>query len=299
MTMKRVLITLLGLTIISTCTLPANASFMSESRAKIQHAKIEKNNYKDIESLFKRQDAFLTKYDIEGIKKLYGDNFINNDGYNKEVYFSLVKETWETYPDITYTTLIKNIRLSGNYATVETYETAVATTSTDEEVIDTVGELYSTSNCIYHLEKISGHWLITGEDVLDEYSTLKYGDARFVKMDFSSPEMVSAGNSYTAKLTVDLPADRIVIASINQEKIVNPATKPEEKYRRLPEEQVLERIFTANTDNLNEYNVASIGITQTEPVSAENVRVYMNGLAFIMRRVNVVPKNNFAKVGEK
>lgn len=299
MIMKRVLITLLGLTIISACALPANASFMSDSRAKIQQAKIEKNNYKDIESLFKRQDVFLKKYDFEGIKKLYGDNFINNDGYNKEVYFSLVKETWETYPDITYTTLIKNISLNGDYATVETYETAVATTSADEEIVDTVGELYSTSNCIYHLEKISGHWLITGEDVLDEYSTLKYGDARFVKMDFSSPEMVSAGNSYTAKLTVDLPADRIVIASINQERIVNPATKPEEKYRRLPEEQVLERIFTANTDNLNEYNVASIGITQTEPVSAENVRVYMNGLAFIMRRVNVVPKNNFAKVGEK
>lgn len=297
--MKRVLLSILSLAVIFAVSSPAQAGFLAERKAKVQQARIEKNDYNDVISVIKQQDRLVEKYDFEGLKDLYADNFINNDGYNKEVYFSLVKDTWETYPDITYKTYIKNIKVNGNYATVETYETAVATLESDSELIDAVGELNAASGCRYHLEKLSDKWVITGEDVLEEYSTLKFGDARFVKMEFSSPSMVSAGKPYTATLKIDLPSDQIVIASINSEKIVNPSKKPEEKFRRLPEEQILERMFTANTDNLNEYNVASVGITKAEVSASDNVRVFMNGLAFIMTRVNVVPKNNFARVEDK
>ena len=297
--MKRVVLSILSLAIISNLSMPAQEGFITDFKTKVQQAKIEKNCYKDIENVFDKQDKFVAKYDLEGLRTLYADSFINNDGYNKEVYFSLVKETWTTYPDISYKTYIKAITVNGNYATVETYETAVATTSSDPDLIQSVGELNAESNCIYHLEKISDKWLITGEDILNEFSTLKFGDARFVKMDLNAPTMIGANGAYTAKLKVDLPEEEIVIASINREKIVNPAPMPEEKFRRLPEEQVLERMFNANTDNLNEYIVASVGITKAEVASEDKVRVYMNGLAFIMTRVNVVPKNNFAKVGDK
>ena len=297
--MKRVVLSILSLAIVSTLSMPAQAGFVTNIKEKLHQSRIEKNCYNAIEAVFDKQDEYVSKYDYEGLKTLYADSFINNDGYNKDVYFSLVKETWETYPDITYKTYIKAITVNGDFATVETYETAVATTSANPELIDAIGELNAESNCIYHLEKISDHWLITGEDILNEFSTLKFGDARFVKMDLVSPTMVSAGAPYTTKLKVDLPANEVVIASINREKIVNPAPQPEEKFRRLPEEQVLERMFNANTENLNEYNVASVGITKAEFESEDKVRVYMNGLAFIMTRVNVVPKNNFAKVGDK
>lgn len=296
--MKRVLLSLLSIAVLAGMGLSSQASVVSARTTKLQQAKVEKNYYKDIEQVIKLQDKFVASYNVDGLKGLYADNFVNNDGYNKEVYFSLVKDTWKTYPDITYKTYIKDIKVRGNYAEVETYETAVATVSNDEELIDVSGELNSFSNCRYHLEKVSEKWLITGEDVLDEYSTLKFGDARFVKMDFSAPTMVGAGTPYTATLKINLPADSIVIASINKEKIVNPASRPEDKFRRLPEEQILERMFTANTENLNEYNIASVGITKTETAAPNKVKVYMNGLAFIMTRVNVVPKNNFAKVGD-
>lgn len=295
--MKRVLLLLLSLTVIGCGNFNTQVCAKSTTKAPVQYAKIEKISYKEIEDLFATQDKYVQKYDVESLKKLYSENFTNNDGYPKDVYFSLVKETWETYPDITYKTKIKSIKVNGNYAVVETQETAVATTK-EEDLIPAMGELNSLSNCRYHLEKLSDHWVITGEDVLDEYSTLKYGDARFVKMNLSAPEMIKAGTPYTAKLSVDLPAEQVVIASINREKIVNPAPKPDEKFRKLSEEQVLERMFTSNTENLNEYNVAAIGITKAVPVSEDNVRVFMNGLAFIMTRVNVVPKNNFAKIGD-
>ena len=298
--MKRVLTTtILGIALILSSNIPAQAGFIADKKAAIQQARIEKSVYKDIENLFEKQDEYAARYDLEGLKTLYGDKFINCDGYNKEVYFSLVKETWETYPDITYSTEIKNIKLNGDYATVETHETAVATTQDDMDIVESIGELNSTSNCIYHLERGSNNkWVISGEQVLDEVSTLKYGDARFVKMSLESPTMIGAGQEYNANLKVDLPSDVIVIASINQEKIVNPAAKPEEKFRKLSEEQTLSRIFKANTENLNEYNVASVGITRAEAVSETKFRVYMNGLAFIMTRINVVPKNNFAEPGD-
>ncbi len=294
--MKRVLLTtFLGIALALSSNMPAQAGFWADKKAKVQKARIEKSIYRDIENVFTKQDEYAVKYDLAGIKSLYAENFINCDGYNKEVYFSLVKETWQTYPDITYTTEIQDIKLNGDYATVKTEETAVATIQDDEDLIASLGELNSTSHCIYHLEKTSGRWLITGEDIIDEISTLKYGDARFVKMTLESPAMVGAGQEYNANLKVDLPSDAIVIASINQEKIVNPAKEPEEKFRKLSDNQRLSRIFKANTENLNEYNVASVGITRTEAVSDTKVRVYMNGIAFIMTRVNVVPKNNFAK----
>lgn len=295
--MKRALLLLLGLTIIGSINFHERVYAEISTKTPVQRAKIEKNCYKEIENLFWTQDRYVKNYDVDSLKKLYSDNFTNNDGFTKDVYFSLIKETWETYPDITYKTKIKNIKINGNYAIVETQESAVAITK-EEDLIPAIGELNSASNCRYHLEKLSDHWVITGEDVLDEYSTLKYGDARFIKMNLSAPAMIKSRTPYTAKLSVDLPPEQVVIASISREKIVNPAPKPDEKYRKLSEEQILERMFTSNTENLNEYNVAAIGITKAVPVSKDNVRVFMNGLAFIMTRVNVVPKNDFAKIGD-
>ena len=137
------------------------------------------------------------------------------------------------------------------------------------------------------------------EDILDERSALKYGDARFIKMELNAPTLIGAGENYSAELKVDMPADQIVIASIASEKIVQPVEPAPERYRKLPSDQILERLFIANTDNVNEYSIASVGVTKTEPVDEENVKVYMNGLAFLMTRVNVVPKNNFINMDDK
>ena len=52
----------------------------------------------------------------------------------------------------------------------------------------------------------------------------------------------------------------------------------------------------ANTDNLNEYAVASLAISKAKNVQDTTFRVYLAGLACVMKRVNVIPKNNFVKV---
>lgn len=282
----------------ATYTEPSYAGPVSNFKLRIENNKSEKETLKDIKALFDLQTEYTNKYDIKKLASLYADNYVDNDGYTKKVYFKLIQDTWDTYPDITYKTEIKNIKVNGDYAVVETFETAVATDDEDSEVIAAHGELNSTATCVYYLKRVNEKWLISAEHVVEEQSTLKYGDARFVKMELNAPSLIGAGEEYTAELKVDLPKDQIVIASINKERIVQPVKKDTEVFKRLPEEQILERVFNANTDNINEYAVASVGITKSEKIDDELMKVYMNGLAFIITRVNVVPKNNFVNIEE-
>ena len=277
---------------------PSYAGSIADFKLRIENAREEKQAVKEIKNLFDLQTDYTNKYDLKKLSTLYSDNYVDNDGYVKKVYFKLIQETWDTYPDITYKTEIKNIKLKGDYAVVQTSETAVATDDEDSDLIAAKGELYSTATCVYHLKKTNEKWQITAEQVVEETSTLKYGDARFVEMELNAPSLIGAGEEYTAELKVDLPKDQIVIAAINKERIVQPVKKDPEVFKRLPEEQILERVFHANSDNTNEYAVASVGITRSEKLNDDFVKVYMNGLAFIITRVNVVPKNNFVKIEE-
>ena len=296
--MRRVLLVIIfSLMINSVLSMPAQAGFIADKKAQAEQTRIEKNYKKEILALFDKQDTYAKKYDLKALKTLYSQNFVDNDGYNKEVYFSLIEDTWDTYPDITYETKIKNIKLNGDYATVETEESAIATTDDIDRAI--VGELHSNSICRYHLQRFSNKWEITSEEVLEEFSALKYGEARFIDVKLEAPRVIGAGQDYTTTLKVDLPKNNIAIASINKERVVNPAEKPEENFKRLSDNNSLARIFTANTDNVNEYNVAAVGITSVNGGNDGKIHIYMNGLAFVMTRVNVVPKNNFARVEEK
>lgn len=297
--MKRVaLLMFLGIFITFANVNTASAGFIADIKLQHQQNKIEQNARNEVIEILKKQDEYSKKRDLDGLKALYSEDFIDNDGFNKEIYFSLAKTTWESYPDIEYSTEIKNISIHGDYATAETYEKSIATANSESMLIDAIGVLHSESHCLYHLKKTNTKWQITAQQVLSETSSLKFGEARFMDIKLDAPELVSAGQQYTVNLNVDLPENNIIIASISREKLINPPVSPDEKFRTLIESQVLSRNFIANTDNLNECNVATVGITHSEAQDDENIRVYMNGLALIMTRVNVVPKNNFAEIGE-
>lgn len=279
---------------------PVQAGIVATQKAKIEQNRIYKINYNDIKAVINQQTMYTNKYDLDGLSSLYAKDFTNSDGFNKEVYFKLIKETWETYPDIIYKTHINNIEFSDNYATVVVDETAIATSKETVGELSVIGELYSTSKCVYFLEKQGTKWVISSEKILDETSTLKYGNARYSKIELSAPKQIGANQDYTTTLKVTAPKDSAVIASISKENIVYPQTKAEDAFRRLTGDNILERVFHSNSENVNEYTVASVGITRAEPTyTPDEVRVYMGGLAFIMTRVNVVPKNKFVKIEDE
>ncbi len=297
-----ILVLIFSLLLISGSIRPAEARFLDTTRAAIAQAKMINADFKAIRNVIKEQNNYCNKRDYDKLFALYKSDFINNDGFSKDVYFRLIKDTWKSYPDITYQTEILSINLQNNYATVQTRETAIATTTEDLGEAEIVGELHGYGHSVYHLEKVGNNWKIASENILEETTTLTYGDARFLNIHLSSPEQIGAGKSYTASLAVNAPYDSVVVGSIGQEKITYPQKNPEDVYRKLADDNTLERVFTANTDNVNEYNIASVGITRAEfpdEDNPRNIRIYMSGIAFVVTRVNVVPANNFIKLEEK
>ena len=294
--MKKLSVLLFAALLLSvTAPLTCEAGILAAQKARIEQNRINKSTLNAVKNVINQQIIYTNKYDLEGLKSLYSPNFVNSDGFTRDIYFKLIEETWKIYPDIVYYTDIKNIEFSENYAAVLVEESAVATSQENMGEFTAIGELYSTSKCIYYLEKQGQKWLISSEKILEETSSLKYGDARYINIELTAPHHTGAGKTYTATLKVDTPKDSVIVASINKENIVYPQTQTSEAFRKLPDDNILERYFTSNTQNVNEYTVASVGITRAENYSPDKIRVYMGGLAFLMTRVNVIPQNNYVK----
>ncbi len=270
---------------------PSHAGFFADKKAEITNNYQLAKDKKAIKKVMEQQTKFAVKYDYTRLYNLYSDDFVNDDGFTKEVYFKLIRETWASYPDITYTTEIKDIKIDGDKASVDVYETSLATSTQKIEGINIFGELHSASNGTYYLKKIGNKWLIYSEKVQNEKSFLKYGDTRFVEMDLNSPLTVAPGEYYKSSLKINTPKDAFVVASIARDKITYPQNKAEEIFRNLPDDNILERMFLANKDGKNEYNVATIGMTKSEVVNNDRIQIYMAGIAFIMTRVNVEEKH--------
>lgn len=274
---------------------PSQAGIFAVQKARIEQNKVEKTQITEIKALFNEMTKQANSHSLTGLQSVYSKDFVNSDGFSYDTYMKMVEDTWKTYPDITYSTQINKIEFNGNYAQALVTETAVAAPKEQIGNFETVGELYSISKCIYHLEKHGTIWLISSEDILEETSTLKYGCTRYIKIDLDTPKQIGAGKYYTTTLKINVPEGFNAVASISREKIVYPQTKIEDNFRRVPNDNILERVFLSNKDNVNEYAMASIGLAHAEE-QEKNLKVYMDGLAFIMTRVNVIPENKFVEL---
>ena len=64
------------------------------------------------------------------------------------------------------------------------------------------------------------------------------------------------------------------------------------------EDNILERIFRSNTDNVNEYIVASIGLTRAD-VTDLSIKLSLTGFGYTIKRVNVIPQNKYITLKEE
>lgn len=299
--MKKVIISLFLLS----CLIPAlnssaEASLISDKNYRIELQREYKKDVTSIKKLFKNHNYYANNHDLKNLEPLYADNYINNDGFDKNIYFKSIKSTWDSCKDLTYSTKILSIDINGNNADVNVIEKASGTITEHIGDIPLAGEIHSTAKGIYHMSKINGNWYISGETGLDEESSLLYGDARFMNIELQAPNIAAAGEDYTVSLKIDADEDTFIIGSIEQDPVTYPTKTPENKMRALNSHtQTLERIIVANSNNINEYAVASIAISKVKNLNDENFKIYMAGLACIMKRVNVIPKNNFIKVEDK
>lgn len=243
---------------------------------------------KQVEKVLKAQVRYANKTNFDKFINTYDSQYINSDGFNLEVYSNLVKDIWKSFDNIKYGIDIKKIDIDGNKATVELVETSFAELEMTKAY---EGELNSLANSIYYLEKKEDGWKVVSDTVLDETTSMLYGTARDLDIKLTVPDSVEANQDYIATLEFTPPEETLAIASIASDIVEYPQKKTEEVFRAFPEDNILERYFTSNSKNANEYIVASIGLTKTSLCNLD-IKLSLTGFGYAIKRVNVVHYNN-------
>lgn len=263
----------------------------------------QKADKAQIKELFYNLGKYSNEHNIEAVKKFYSKDYISYDGFNYDAFFVSVDETFKIYPDITYKSKIKSINIMGDWAAVEliditTSKRQAATQAiiNNKPVIDKEIEGTMESICHYvtYLRKSGRKWQIYSDNIITEETAIKYGKAAELDMDISSPLIVKGGEEYSIGLNVkNKPKGALVLASLSREEIKYPPSAPVDKFRKIRSDGTLERVVTANKKGVNEYSMASVGITEislNEEKTAINYE--MAGVAFLMKRVNVYAERN-------
>ncbi len=258
------------------------------------YAANDKAELKAVKNILKSQIQAANKYSYQDFIKYFDFSYINSDGFGLDIYSKLVEDTWASYSNIQYAQKIKNITINGKDAIAEVVETANAQI---ESQYDLTGHLKSVANNIYFLKKTTNGWRIVSDVILTEDTYLTFGELRDYTPVLKVPYQIGANQNYTASLEYQAPKNTIAIASINQEKVTYPQQASKENYRKLPDDGVLERFFTANGDGVNEYIVASLGLTRPE-FENKDLQINVTGVAYVIKRVNVIPENKFINTAD-
>ncbi|MBQ6516220.1 hypothetical protein IJI31_03470 [bacterium] len=242
----------------------------------------------EVKTLMKSYVKVANKYDYDKLTGFYSEDYVNSDGFDNKLFFKLIKGTWETYSNIKYNFKVKNIVINGDYATVEVEENSTAT-----EIAPDNGTLTSIASNVYYLKRYPDGWKIVSDYIINEKTVLAYGAAKDSIIQLNAPSQILADTEYTASLIVIPPKNTLVIASIGQEKVTHPQKQAKEVFRKLPDDLILERVFKSNKDNVNEYVVASVGLTKADVQPDKKLSIKVSGLAYAMTRINVTPINKF------
>lgn len=293
--MKKLIITLLLAVLVSNQVMAEQTQAeIDEKLASVGFGKIFALEPKEqLTKLFENYVKYGNKHNLNKIKSLYDVKYVNADGFDYDTYFKLVEQTWDMYPDMIYTSEIKNISVEGDYATVQTKETAKANAKEPSEYLEDKGALESCSEIVYYLKKTGNKWVIVSDSAISEKTFLKFGDAKDIAFDVVAPGMIGAGQEYSVIFAADMPKDKILLGSITNEKITYPNERPKEVFRKLKDDGMLERVVRANNDGYNEQAVVSVGVTKTEVSDEQDIKLSVSGVAFLMTRVNVVQSKNF------
>lgn len=238
-----------------------------------------------VKSILNAQVKYANKTNLDKFISTYDKDYLNADGFNLDTYTKMVRELWEGYDNIKYGIKIKNITFEPNgIAKVELIETSHADIPVTKKMN---GVLSSEANSIYYLKKINGKWKVTSDKIIDEVTSMLYGDAMNLDIKLTAPNEVTPGYEYTASLEFVPPKDTFAIASIAKDKVEYPQKQAKEVFRKLPDDNILERLFIANSDKVNEYVIASIGLTKAD-IKDLSIKLSLTGFGYQIIRVNVV-----------
>ena len=257
----------------------------AEEKTPVFNLHLFNNDTREVKSLLNSQVRYANRNNFKKFINTYDKNYVNSDGFNLETYSDIVKDVWQSYDKIKYGIKIKNIEIKDDCAIVSLDETSSAIIP-DKNMN---GVLRSEADSVYHLKKVDGKWKVTYDAVKSENTSMLYGEARDLDIKLTAPHEIEAGVEYTASLEFTPPENSIAIASIASDKVEYPQKQAKEVFRKLPDDNILERLFISNTDNVNEYIIASIGITKAD-INDLSIKLSLTGYGYQITRVNVKQK---------
>ncbi len=245
---------------------------------------------KEIVETFKDMVEASNQHSIENVLKHYNPQFISGDNMTMAQIKDLIQETWESYPDIRYDSKPVELRVSGDWATLETFDTSTATAPPDKDVINIPGKLKSESRSLLFLRKLGNTWEIMSDATIWEQAIIRYGVGDDIHITLSAPEQVKAGETYSATIQANIPEGIFTIATIDNQPLTFPHVKVDDKFRAMEaDSNQLQRVLTANSTNHNEIVTATLGLTSVDQHNPDRPSLALNGIATIVKRVNVVP----------
>ena len=256
--------------------------------------KFQKSPEAQIRDFFKKYNRYSAKNRMDKLKEMYTDDYVNNDGFNKKVVFEMMEMASSAYKEVSYTTEIEKIEVDGNSAVVVAKEVATGETEKVLDKINDTGSINSEIRFVDYMKKEGNKWKISATEVVYEKVVLAYGEAKSLPLDISAPNCVPAGSEYDVTLKTTTPEHIFLVASIANDKIVFPQEQTTDVFRAVKGDE-LARILKANKTNNNEYATVSIALTRAK-VEPSSVVLNMTGMAFVMKRVNVLSVNNNTKL---
>lgn len=280
------------LPVVSYAAKPAPSSAM-----RLETPKAELQDITAVQDVLRDLMAASNRHDMEAVLKHYSPNFISGDSLSLKDIRGLIQDTWKMFPDIKYDSQILEIRINGDWATVESIDTATATAKVDPVISTKPGTMKSRSRGMLYLHRLGKQWEILSDATLYEKATITYGPFENVNIDVETPEQVFSGEPYTAKVKVGVPSGNIAFATLSQEALTYPQHTSKDKFRTLSSDKTdLERIFKANATNNNEVVTATVGFTEIGQDDQDRPTINLKGILTVVKRVNVTPKSTFKEV---
>lgn len=263
------------------------ATFLFTNSCSAFTWKFEQTDEDLIKKLMRKHVRYSNRTNADKLTSLYDTNYKSADGFNLEVYSKMIEDIWNTYDDLEYSMEIKNISINNESAKVEVIEKTYSKI-TESKIYQ--GELKSEADTVYYLKKLDKKWKVVADRVLSENTTILYGEARGLDVKLTAPNEITANTDYSAILEFAPPEGTLAIASISADPVEYPQKPTKEVFRVLPDENMLERLFTSNSNNTNEFIVASIGLTRTN-VCDLDLQLSLTGFGYAMKRINVLSNN--------
>jgi hypothetical protein len=279
---------------------PANAAKTTSPPTSAMHLDTPKTDLQDMTAvqgiLHDLLDA-SNRHDLDGVLRHYSPSFTSGDSLSLKDIRGLILDTWKMFPDIHYDSQTLEVRVNGNWATVESIDTAKASAKVDSAISDKPGTMQSRSRGMLYLHRTGKTWEILSDATLYEKAVIVYGPYDNIDIDVETPEQVFAGESYTAKVDVSVPSGNIAFATLSQEPLTFPQHTAKDKFRTLSTDKTdLERIFKANSTNNNEVVTATVGFTEIGQDDQERPTINLKGIMTVVKRVNVTPKSTFKEI---